>query len=231
MSKHNEDWKETFIDRNIGELALDYSRIHGANINIARITPEVIDGLKPVQRRVLYIMHLKDQGKVKRKLASISGDTFGRIHPHCIHGDTKLMMNDECTSISIRELYDKHIDSINGISYADSGVFNYDSIIRDIRITKYVDELYKLTFNNGADFKCTNDHEILIIRNDVDTWVRADDIICGDELYPGNLKVNLFNDIRHIYVSSIEVIKYDEPIPVYDFTVDKYENEIGRAHV
>lgn len=226
MSKHNEDWKETFIDRNIGELALDYSRIHGANINIARITPEVIDGLKPVQRRVLYIMHLKDQGKVKRKLASISGDTFGRIHPHCIHGDTKLMMNDECTSISIRELYDKHIDSINGISYADPGVINYDSIIRDIRITKYVDELYKLTFSNGADFKCTNDHEILIIRNDVNTWVRADDIICGDELYPGNLKVNLFNDIRHIYVSSIEVIKYDEPIPVYDFTVDEYENAL-----
>ena len=61
---------------------MDYSKIHGSNINIARITPEVIDGLKPVQRRVLYIMYLKDQGKNKRKLASISGDTFGRIHPH-----------------------------------------------------------------------------------------------------------------------------------------------------
>ena len=74
--------EEKFIDRNIAELCEEYDKIHGANVNLARITPDLVDGLKPVQRRALYIMFLKDQGKTFRKLASISGDTFGRVHPH-----------------------------------------------------------------------------------------------------------------------------------------------------
>lgn len=76
------EFSEKFIDKNIGELCKDYDRIRGANVNLQRITADLIDGLKPVQRRTLYIMFLKNQGKDFRKLASISGDTFGRVHPH-----------------------------------------------------------------------------------------------------------------------------------------------------
>lgn len=76
------DFMEKFIDKNIAELCKMYDQIKGANTNLARIAPELIDGLKPVQRRALFIMFLKDQGKPWRKLASISGDTFGRVHPH-----------------------------------------------------------------------------------------------------------------------------------------------------
>lgn len=75
-------FEEKFIDRNIAQLCEMYDKIKGANTNLARIAPDLIDGLKPVQRRALYIMSLKDQGKTYRKLATISGDTFGRIHPH-----------------------------------------------------------------------------------------------------------------------------------------------------
>lgn len=74
--------EEKFIDRNIAKLCEEYDKIKGANTNLARIAPDFVDGLKPVQRRALYIMFLKDQGKSYRKLATISGDTFGRIHPH-----------------------------------------------------------------------------------------------------------------------------------------------------
>lgn len=73
---------EKFIDKNIANLCETYDKIRGANVNIARISPDFIDGLKPVQRRALYIIYLKDQGKNFRKLATISGDTFGRVHPH-----------------------------------------------------------------------------------------------------------------------------------------------------
>ena len=73
---------EKFIERNIAELAEEYSKIHGSNINLARITPELVDGLKVVQRRLLYIMYLKDQGKNYRKVAAITGDTIARIHHH-----------------------------------------------------------------------------------------------------------------------------------------------------
>lgn len=76
------EFNEKFIEQPIAELAMTYDKIKGANTNLARITPDYIDGLKPVQRRALYIMFLKDQGKTFRKLATISGDTFGRVHPH-----------------------------------------------------------------------------------------------------------------------------------------------------
>jgi len=76
------EFNEKFIDRNIAELCEEYDKIKGANTNLARIAPDLVDGLKPVQRRTLYIMYLKDQGKTYRKLATISGDTFGRVHPH-----------------------------------------------------------------------------------------------------------------------------------------------------
>ena len=76
------EFNEKFIDKNIAKLAKEYDCIHGVNVNIARIAPEIIDGLKLVVRRALYVMYLKDQGKNFRKLATISGDTFGRVHPH-----------------------------------------------------------------------------------------------------------------------------------------------------
>jgi DNA gyrase subunit A len=73
---------EKFIDKNIALLCKDYDCIRGSNVNIARITPDFIDGLKPVARRLLYIMFLKEQGKKYRKVAAITGDTIARLHHH-----------------------------------------------------------------------------------------------------------------------------------------------------
>lgn len=78
----NLEFSEKFIDKNIAKLCEEYDCIHGMNVNLARIMPDLIDGLKPVQRRALYVMYLKDKGKNFRKLATISGDVFGRVHPH-----------------------------------------------------------------------------------------------------------------------------------------------------
>jgi DNA gyrase subunit A len=54
----------------------------------SRALPDVRDGLKPVQRRILYVMfhnlHLTHAAKT-RKCAKINGDTTGNYHPH---GDT-----------------------------------------------------------------------------------------------------------------------------------------------
>jgi DNA gyrase subunit A len=51
----------------------------------SRALPDVRDGLKPVQRRILYVMY-EDLGLVStakpRKCAKITGDTTGNYHPH-----------------------------------------------------------------------------------------------------------------------------------------------------
>src|ERR1043166_888399 len=49
-----------------------------------RALPEVCDGQKPVQRRILYAMHelaLSDGAK-PRKSAAVVGDVLGKLHPH-----------------------------------------------------------------------------------------------------------------------------------------------------
>ncbi|ODA34731.1 DNA gyrase/topoisomerase IV subunit A [Planctopirus hydrillae] len=51
----------------------------------SRALPDVRDGLKPVQRRILYVMYeeLRLMADAKtRKCAKISGDTTGNYHPH-----------------------------------------------------------------------------------------------------------------------------------------------------
>jgi DNA gyrase subunit A len=54
------------------------------SVIIARALPDVRDGLKPAQRRILYAMHDLNltPGAQHRKCAKIAGDTQGNYHPH-----------------------------------------------------------------------------------------------------------------------------------------------------
>ncbi|MFO1093248.1 MAG: DNA topoisomerase IV subunit A [Planctomycetaceae bacterium] len=58
---------------------------YAMSVIMARALPDVRDGLKPVQRRILYVMHheLRLTADAKfRKCAKICGDTTGNYHPH-----------------------------------------------------------------------------------------------------------------------------------------------------
>ena len=57
---------------------------YAMSVIAARALPDVRDGLKPVQRRVLYSMIELNNGpdKPHRKSARIVGDTMGKYHPH-----------------------------------------------------------------------------------------------------------------------------------------------------
>ncbi len=62
---------------------LDYAM----SVIVGRAIPDVRDGLKPVQRRILYAMYElgNEYGKPYKKSARIVGDVIGKFHPH---GDT-----------------------------------------------------------------------------------------------------------------------------------------------
>ena len=70
------------------EMKTSY-RDYAVSVIRARALPDVRDGLKPVQRRILYAM--KELGlspdKPHRKSARIVGDTMGKYHPH---GDSSI---------------------------------------------------------------------------------------------------------------------------------------------
>jgi DNA gyrase subunit A len=75
---------EVIINRNVeDEMKESYLR-YSMSVIISRALPDVRDGLKPSQRRILYAMrqlNLSPGGK-HRKCAKISGDTSGDYHPH-----------------------------------------------------------------------------------------------------------------------------------------------------
>ncbi len=74
-------------DREIVEEMQDSYIDYAMSVIVARAIPDIRDGLKPVQRRILYAMHedgLKHNAKF-RKSANVVGLTLGRYHPH---GDT-----------------------------------------------------------------------------------------------------------------------------------------------
>lgn len=72
----NEEMKKCYID-------------YAMSVIVARALPDVRDGLKPVQRRILYAMNEMnlDPNKGYRKSARIVGDTMGKYHPH---GDSSI---------------------------------------------------------------------------------------------------------------------------------------------
>lgn len=77
---YNEKFKERDISEELKESYLDYAM----SVIISRALPDVRDGLKPVQRRILYAMYedgLRSNAKF-RKSATVVGSTLGRYHPH-----------------------------------------------------------------------------------------------------------------------------------------------------
>lgn len=75
---------EVIIPRNVeDEMKESYMR-YSMSVIISRALPDVRDGLKPSQRRILYAMRMLNlsPGGKHRKCAKISGDTSGDYHPH-----------------------------------------------------------------------------------------------------------------------------------------------------
>lgn len=76
---------EVDLKKTMEESYIDYAM----SVIVARALPDVRDGLKPVQRRVLWSMIELNNGpdKPHRKCARIVGDTMGKYHPH---GDSSI---------------------------------------------------------------------------------------------------------------------------------------------
>jgi len=72
--------KEREISLEMKESYIDYAM----SVIVARALPDVRDGLKPVQRRVLYAMYdmgVRHDAKF-RKSAAVTGEVLGKYHPH-----------------------------------------------------------------------------------------------------------------------------------------------------
>lgn len=75
---------EVIVPRNVEEEVKESYLRYSMSVIISRALPDVRDGLKPSQRRILYAMRQLNltPGAKHRKCAKISGDTSGDYHPH-----------------------------------------------------------------------------------------------------------------------------------------------------
>ena len=83
--KNYDQIHEVDLQKTMETSYIDYAM----SVIVSRALPDIRDGLKPVQRRILYSMIELNNGpdKAHRKCARIVGDTMGKYHPH---GDSSI---------------------------------------------------------------------------------------------------------------------------------------------
>jgi len=76
----DKDLRPIAIEQEMQNSFMEYSM----SVIVSRALPDVRDGLKPVHRRILYVMQELSltHGRPFRKCASIVGDALGKYHPH-----------------------------------------------------------------------------------------------------------------------------------------------------
>ena len=79
-----EDFEEHIVDVDMGDEMRSSFLEYAYSVIYSRALPDARDGLKPVQRRILYTMNdmglRPDRGHVKS--ARVVGEVMGRLHPH-----------------------------------------------------------------------------------------------------------------------------------------------------
>ena len=84
INKKDVDYGKTVEQLNIADACKGYMQVFGANNNLMRHLPEIYDGLKIGERRILYTMYEMglSYNKPHNKSSNIVGRTMGLYHPH-----------------------------------------------------------------------------------------------------------------------------------------------------
>ena len=122
---------------------------YSMSVITARAIPDARDGLKPVQRRVLYDMsELRlSHDKPHRKSARIGGDTMGKYHPH---GDSSIYE----TLVVMSQVFKKGMPLVNG--HGNFGSIEGDGAAAmrytEARLEKFAEEVYLKDLDKTVDF-------------------------------------------------------------------------------
>lgn len=122
---------------------------YSMSVITARAIPDARDGLKPVQRRVLYDMSELRLGhdKPHRKSARIVGDTMGKYHPH---GDSSIYE----TLVVMSQNFKKGMALVDG--HGNFGSIEGDGAAAmrytEARLQKFAEEVYLKDLDKTVDF-------------------------------------------------------------------------------
>ena len=72
----------TIVKNNLIGIIENCYRIYGKSVVMSRALPNIYDGLKPVQKRILYVLYRENYRKKLMKSIAICADTLKHFHPH-----------------------------------------------------------------------------------------------------------------------------------------------------
>ena len=122
---------------------------YSMSVITSRAIPDARDGLKPVQRRVLYDMSELHLGhdKPHRKSARIVGDTMGKYHPH---GDSSIYE----TLVVLSQMFKKGMPLVDG--HGNFGSIEGDGAAAmrytEARLEKFAEEVYLKDLDKTVNF-------------------------------------------------------------------------------
>ena len=68
-------------EANIADFGIQCIKEYATEVNLDRAVPDIYDGFKPVQRRIIWAMSFQKRGELV-KTARVGGDVVGKYHPH-----------------------------------------------------------------------------------------------------------------------------------------------------
>lgn len=204
----------------------DYKR-YGIYILYRRVLSDYRDGLKPVQRRIIWAMYKNTKAITSRvKSAAVVGDVMKYYHPHsdCLHGSTKIYGLDN-KIYTIEELYKNNIQKLDILSIDPNTGKVVPAIATNFRIGQWTKELYHISLTNGVCIVCTSNHPFMTPKL---KYIQAKDIVKGTKLLSYD---RIFKSNYPATVKSVDITNISEEIPMYDFTVDGTENMLIPADI
>ena len=140
---------EKIIEKSSQQMYLEDMVKYSIIVNRRRAVPNVIDGLKPVQRRVIYDMYELGATSYAKRLKSgrIVGDTMGKYHAH---GDSSIytcmepMANWWKSKVPLIAPHGNWGtlmgDGVAAMRYTEAGLseFGYECMISDLADAKYI---------------------------------------------------------------------------------------------
>ncbi len=217
------------MDQTLPRLYKEYG-----NYSNYRNFPLDLDGLKPVERRVLLSAYkIARQKFVKSR--QVDAYTIGHYHPHgeCVSGDTIILLLDG-RKVKIKDLIGK--DPFWVYSCTKDGVIK-PGLAHSVRIVKKVSKLYRIYIDNNKYEEVTADHPFMSRDG---SYIEAQALKVGDSMMPlylreedGKTIFRKFDTIKEVIeivktynhkVTNIEIINLTEEVEVYDMSVEKYHN-------
>lgn len=158
---------------------LDYARY----VVEERAIPSVIDGLKPTQRKIIFVSDKvwKRGNEKPLKVFQLTGKIASDANYHhgdCLDPNTEIILSDG-SYITIENWFINYPNTkLKLIAYNESLDKFIEAVGHSPRIGQITDLEYEIEMEDGSIFKCTENHPFLTQRG----WIEAKDLNEDDDI-------------------------------------------------